>query len=860
MTGEGARLLLRHGARLLDAGAPHRELSAGEAAEAMRRAGTVLVTPDRQGAHLVRAGEGWRLTPELFWSLLDPRTPRADVPETDPAAVLRRLWWRLAWWRSLDAAERVAVAGLLDRAMRGGGAVVDLIDRVAAAGDPFGAAAPAPAAPTPVPGTPPPVDPAELATFFTAPEGLAALYGGAYAARPGQADLATAVARALASGRALLAEAGTGTGKTLAYLAPLVARLAVDGQRRAVVSTYSRALQAQILGGDLPRLTAGRGDLTARLLMGRQNYLCLRQRRAYLTRPLEDARDALKTAALRLWLLETRDGLRDELVRHPLLGEDLRPLFASAQPCMPECWESDACFVIRARRRAREARLVVVNHALLLHDHGAEGSLIGPYDLLVVDEAHRLAGAALDARSVKLDHGRLLDLEEVLGVVRPAGQVLETAALLAVQLRELPEGGQAAEAATSFGRAANRCLRAYGSWWRACGSGLAPGRGVAPGQRLRIPDKDLAFAGVGGATAEVLETVAVAVAAGATLLQRTEQLAELPPGALDLQLRVGQAVQLLRLLERDVRFVVQDPGDRWVTWLDPAPRGALRALGATPLEPGPLLRELWQGSELAPVATSATLSVAGDFGFMIGELGLGGRRPPVATELVPSPFAWEERTRILAAEDLPDPDTPGFAAALIEILAGLRRTVPRQTLVLFTSYRLLQEVADGLRGQAAEPDLFGGEEGDLLVQSPQSGPAELRDRFARGRRAMLLGTSTFWEGVDFPGESLEIVVVTKLPFLVPSDPWVQARCEHLRQAGDDPFRDFMVRDAVLRLRQGIGRLMRRPDDRGVVLLLDNRLISRRYGATFLAALPAPVRWLPGRAGLADAARAFLEST
>jgi Rad3-related DNA helicase len=829
----------------------------GEATAGVRGAGALVVAPGGRGPLLRRQGDAWHLDAALLWSLLDPLAPRPDPPDTDPVRVLRRVWARLGWWRTLPRAERVAVGGLLDRAVRGGGAVAAGLDRVATAGDPFGAAAPGATAAPPAGELPAP-DPAEVARFFDDPAGLPRLYGNRYASRPGQADLAAAVARALASGHALLAEAGTGTGKTLAYLVPLLAHLEQDGQHRAVVSTYSRALQAQILDGDLPRLTRGGESVLARRLMGRRNYLCLRQRRAYLTRPLEEPREALKTAALRLWLLATGEGLRDELVRHPLLAEDLRPLFASAQPCTPECWEGDGCFVVRARRRAREAQLVVVNHALLLSDQDADGALIGPYDLAVVDEAHRLPGAALEARSVRLDHGRLLDLEEVLGAVRPAGQVPETATLLAARLRELPHGDPAAVAAEELGRAANRALRAYGSWWRACGSALAPGGRAAPGQRLRIAEKEVAFAPVAAATGEVLETLAVAVTAGASFLQQGEQLPELPPAAADLHLRCGQAVQLLRLLERDVRFVVQDPSDRWVTWLDPAPRGVLRALGATPLEPGPLLRELWQGAGLAPVTTSATLSVAGDFGFMIGELGLGGRRPPTATELVPSPFAWPERTVALAAEDLPDPDRPEFATAITEILADLRRTVPRQTLALFTSYRLLQEVAAGLREEAAEPDLFGGEEGALLVQTPQAAPAELRDRFARSRRAMLLGTSTFWEGVDFPGESLEIVVVTKLPFLVPSDPWVQARCDHIRQAGDDPFADFMVRDAVLRLRQGVGRLLRRPEDRGVVLLLDNRLITRRYGATFRSALPAPVRWLPRRAELAAAARAFLD--
>jgi Rad3-related DNA helicase len=547
------------------------------------------------------------------------------------------------------------------------------------------------------------------------------------------------------------------------------------------------------------------------------------------------------------------------LARHPLLAPDLADLFGGVQPCTPDCWEQPGCFVTRARRLAREADLVVVNHALLLSDHDAEGALVGPYATLVVDEAHRLPQSALDANTVRLDHRRLDQLEELLGATRPRGQLPETPALLAVRLREHPDGARAGDGAEELGRAAGRCQRAYRAWWRQVGRDLAPGEGAAPGQRLRLPDKDVAFAGVSAATGELLEAAAQAATAAAALNQRAEALDELPADTMDLLLRCAQAGQLVRQLERDVRFVTADPSDRWVTWLDPGPRGQVRALGATPLDPGPLLRDFWQGRQLAPVATSATLAVGEDFGFMLAELGLSGRRPRAGVISVPSPFDWEEQTRCLACDDVPDPDHPEFGAAVIGILDDLRRRVGRQTLALFTSYRLLQEAAQGLRDQDEQAGLFRGDgRGELLVQTSRSSPSELRERFREGRGATLLGTATFWEGVDFPGESLEVVVVTKLPFLVPTDPWVQARCEQLRQAGQNPFQDFMVRDAVLRLRQGVGRLIRRRRDRGIIVLLDNRLRRKSYGATFLAALPAPVRWLPDREALITTIQSFLD--
>jgi len=849
-------LLTRHESGWLDAGAPQRE----PLAQAAFAPGSVTEDPSLPADNLLARAPagGWRVHPHLLWSLLDPLVPR-PLPDSDQRAALRRLWARLGWWQGLPASERLAIAGLLDHAAAEGSELLAVWQRLAAAGNPFGVAAPATAPPAPdasATAIPPPLDPAALAAFMTDPAGLGRRYGRAFTPRPQQADLAAAVARALQAGSALVAEAGTGTGKTLAYLAPLVARLG-EGRSRAVIATYSRALQGQILDGDLPLLLAGRTDITARLLMGRAHYLCLRQRRAFLTRAVADPRQVLATAALRCWLLATTDGLRDELSDHPLLAADLRQLFSGVQPCTPDCWEGHDCFVVRARRQAREAPLVVVNHALLLSDQAADGALIGPFAHLVVDEAHRLPQVILDARTVRLGHDRLVDLQDLLGTVRPAGQAPEVATLLAASLRALADP-RLADAATDFGQAANRCLRAYQDWWQQVGQRLAPGPEAAPGQRVRIADKDVAFASLREATARLLDAAASASAAAARLNQRTETALDITPAITDLLARCAQAGQLCDLLQRDVRFVTSDPSDRWVTWLEPATRGGLRWLGATPLESGPLLREFWSENGLAPVATSATLAIGQDFSFMLGELGLSGRRPPTQTVTVASPFIWEEQTRCLGLETMPDPEHADFAEAIAAVLADLRREVPRQTLVLFTAYRLLQDVAERLRRLDAADGLFAGARSELLVQAPLVGAGELRERFRRGRQAMLLGTSTFWEGVDFPGESLEIVVVTRLPFLVPSDPWVQARCDHLRACGEDPFRTFMLRDAVLRLRQGIGRLLRRSSDRGVAILLDNRLIKRGYGTTFLGALPTSVHWLADRQELATAARDFLD--
>jgi Rad3-related DNA helicase len=846
---EPARIVLAQGETGLDVGAPHHPRDARRAP-----AGTLLVDPGVDPGSLLvgDAAGGWRVHPDWFWACLQPLSPA--TPPADQA--LAAAWRGLRRWRDLPAEELTACRQLCLEHAREAATVIDIIGRVAGAGPPEGAAGgvdepgDAPGAAATSPSLPELSDPRAVADWVADPEGLGALYGDDFWPRPQQAELAAAVARALQDGQALLAEAGTGTGKTLAYLVALLARLG-ENDERAVISTYSRTLQQQVLAGDLPRLIGRDAAPTARLLMGRGNYLCLRQRNAYLTRPRESGRDALVTVAFRLWLQATADGLREELTEHPLLADACPQLFSSVQPCTPDCHADGRCFVTRARRLARQARIVVVNHALLLADHASGGALLGPHEHLLIDEAHRLPGATLDAATVRLDHWRLRGLEDVVGPARGAAAPPEAPALLAVRLARDAEESAASRAARTTAEALGRAMRSYSAWWRNVGRAVRPPAGAAPGQRARVADKDVAFAGVRDETVGLLAALAEAAGAVARLNQLAEDLDDPPGDVLDLLLRCAQAGQLVQTLERDVRFVTSDPTDRWVTWLEPGSEASLTAVGATPLASGPLLREIWQDQRLAPVATSATLAVSGDFGFMLEALGLAGRRPRAATVDVPSPFAWQEHARCLAPEDMPDPDAPGFPGAVAELLAGLRREVPRQTLVLFTSYRLLQDVADRVATLPA------GTAGPLLVQRPRVGADVLRERFRRERGAMLLGTATFWEGVDFPGASLEVVVVTKLPFLVPSDPWVAARCEQLRTAGEDPFRSFMLRDAVLRLRQGVGRLLRRRDDRGVILLLDNRLITRPYGTTFRDALPTAVRWLPQARQLATAAREFL---
>ncbi len=820
--------------------------------------------PDFPGAIVVcgAAGEpeamdrdGLRVCEGLLWSLLDPLNPAiADdevledrlAVETVLRAAARRFRCRLAWWRQLDPSLREtcrrmllgyrpgvwSLLALLDDAFVppqvGGEHGDDLVD-----GDTRRRAEAV---------TMPPPDPAAIFTWLGADDGLGGLYGPEFSPRQEQAEMGRQVATALQQGQPLLVEAGTGVGKTLAYLVPLVAQVIAQGTR-GVVSTHTRALQTQIIEQDLPRLRPLLGDRKFTLLMGRRNYLCLRQRQAYLSQSVEDLEAALKAVAFRLWLHETADGMRDEIAGHPLLAEDTGVLFDAADLCLPGlCYEGSRCFVQNARRRAREADVLVVNHSLLLHDQKAGHTLLGDIDHLVVDEAHRLPSVTLETHAVSVSLRRLHDLEDLLGKVKGAGPMPERIGLVAERLRSHGrEGEMAAGLCQDFAGSIRRVFTCFTDWWQALGvqvDAKMPARGRPQG-RIRVRDKDEAFGELRAEVLAVEEQLAEATGTFARLANKVSVLDELSSALEDDLAQLAQAGQLLRKLHEDVHFLVSDPDENWVTWLEPGRHRGVVRLGATLLEAGGVLREYWQNDDCRPIMTSATLAVGEDFTHMMAELGLTRRRPATSTHTSPSPFDFHKQSLVLVPQHFPDPGSPQFGTAVGEVMRDLARGAGRKTLGLFTSYRLIREAVEVLAhaGLNDEPNAERGSDPIVLAQTPRSGPGALLKQFRHHRRAMLLGTSTFWEGVDFPGEDLEILVVTKLPFLVPNDPWVEARCERVAAAGDNPFTSFMVRDAVLRLRQGFGRLIRRTGDRGVVIILDNRLHTKNYGTKFLSSLP-----------------------
>ncbi|MBK9775400.1 MAG: DEAD/DEAH box helicase [bacterium] len=813
--------------------------------------GTVLIAGT--GSECRELGGGGLLVGGgALWSLLDPGQPRAPAPDDDEDGIAietvlrqgaRRFVERVRWYRQLDQALRDAVRRDLSFGHPSLAPLLDHLEQVALPPvEPVAAAESTPPDAARVP-RPCPGDPDGIHAWLCDTEGLGAVYGDKWSPRSEQATMAREVALALQRREPLLVEAGTGVGKTLAYLVPLAAAAAQG--RRAVVSTHTRALQSQVLSQDLPRLQPLLGEKRFRLLMGRRNYLCLRQERAFLTRPVEDLADGLRTAALRLWLAVTSEGLREELADHPVLQPCLAELFDAADLCLPGlCWETDRCHVQRARRRAREADILVVNHALLLHDLRQGGTLLGEYDALVIDEAHRLPAVTLETHSVACGLRRLTDLDDALGAA-PAGGIPPRLELAARRLEARgPAGERAAAACTDCGRALVRMQTSFRRWWQGVGEQMTqlPGAAQSDIGRVRLRDTEAYFAPLRPQTAALLEDAAAAAAAQAMVGTAVGDLDDLEPALQDDLAQVAMAGQILRLLEHDVAFLTGAPDEGWVTWIEPsrqraaAGRPGVALLGATLLEAGSVLREAWQEADLRPIVTSATLAVGEDFTHMLDELGLSRRRPSTRTLSCPSPFDYREQCRILVPARFADPGSPGFDEAVGGVLAALARGVPRKTMALFTSYRAIRVAQEVLAAHGFDASGAGGGP-VVLAQGPRQPAAAVGEQFRRLPRAILLGTATFWEGVDFPGDDLEVLIVAKLPFLVPSDPWVEARCERLQAMGENPFTSFMVRDAVLRLRQGFGRLIRRTGDRGVVLILDNRLHTKNYGNTFLGALP-----------------------
>ena len=682
-------------------------------------------------------------------------------------------------------------------------------------------------------------DPAELAALL-APEGPLARAFPDYEQRESQRQMLLAVAQTQQRGGSLVVEAGTGTGKSLAYLLPALARARGKGER-VVVSTYTHTLQEQLLEKDLPFLREWLPwDFEACLLKGRPNYVSLRRWRRHLAQPCADADELRFKLKVLVWLNTTQTGDRAELRlqgREQVLWAQIAsdPLDCAGLHCTAE-----DCFVHRARAEAEGADLVVVNHALLMADAATGGGILPPYDHLVVDEAHHLEEAATQGLRCEVDGPGLNALLERLvqdggqGLIeevrrRPrlgaADAHLEPAA--AVALRARPRVGELFEAAALWMTERLAELDRRDDSLR-----LVPALRETPGW----PVLEAAGGDLTTALAALDAHLRGAVASARDWLGGDE-----PDQALrELEIirgRLEEAGQLLReaLLEPDPERVY------WFAY----PQGL--TLRSAPIDVGGLLREHVYRERSSVVFTSASLAVAGSFDYFCSRAGLGSG---VETLLLPSPFDYLEQALVCLPTDLPEPDSEDWEPRLTELIADVAGRIGGRTLVLFTSYRQLREVYEALKQRTDLDHLL------ILGQGLDGQRRHLLKAFLEAERPLLLGTTSFWEGIDIPGDQLSCVAVVRLPFPVPTDPVYAARAERVR----DPFRGYALPLAALRLKQGFGRLIRRSSDRGAVLILDNRILVREYGQAFLDVLPPASRYLGPAARVGERIQAWLTSS
>jgi len=689
----------------------------------------------------------------------------------------------------------------------------------------------------------------EQVAEWLAPGGRLAGAWPRYEDREAQRTLAVAIAETMELGGVRLAEAPTGVGKSLAYLLPSLL-LAAQKNRRVVVATCTRSLQDQLYERDLPMLMEATGlRVPAARLKGKQNYLCPRALDLIDSREAEE-REVLE--ALRAWAAADPEGDLDRFATaDPETFRRLRPRVATdpAACTSATCRRGRECFWARARRAAGEARILIVNHALLALSGDVEG-LLPDIDVLLVDEAHRLEGVLLGQLERSVTRNRFEELLRLVGTGRRprggGGGLLARYRGFATPLLSGAQGESAFEQAERLATRVSECRTDVERLFEKLAVSDAGGPVGIYGRRERYASA----ADLIGGDLDALEVVLQHAGEIARLLKRLGVSVETSGGhGEDLSAEMDQLAARWTGVARDLADLA-DPsegsGREWVYWRTSGTRGV--SLHAAPVSVGTHARRLVFGRARAAVLTSATLSSAGDFDWIAGRLGLGETHGlPYDTCVTASPFPLERQMQAWVYEG--GDETESVAGVVAALAARTRANI----LVLLTAHERLRRVRERLR------DRLGATR--TLLSQEWDGPAGIvTERFRTTRGAVLLGVQSLWEGVDFPGDALEILVVAKLPFSVPDDPMVEARAERLREEGLDPFRHDAIPEAVLRFRQGVGRLIRRADDRGVLVVCDPRLRTASYRRPFVESLPVPLQFTREADALAGEAARFLDQS
>ncbi len=598
--------------------------------------------------------------------------------------------------------------------------------------------------------------------------------------------MARAVEQVIAVGGTLLAEAGTGTGKTLAYLIP-----AILSGRKTLVATGTKTLQDQLFFKDIPLLaTALPFKFKTSLMKGRGNYLCRRNLRRALeethTRPQRQALLKIQT-----WSATSARGDRSELAFLPEPDPLWDDIAAWSETCLgTSCEDYDDCFLTRMRQEAGGADVIITNHHLLLADavlrDRGQFQVIPSYDVLVVDEAHLLEDVATDFFGVELSNLRVERL------------VRDT-------LREWTRAGASGAGDRSLPNQLSLLAETSARFFRSLD--------LPEGTRRLRPD---ALEGICREAGQNLIRTLV------LLYDLLQAAPEKPEGLLACARRAReQAAILTGLMDVSKEASDSEAGPAMVRWAERRGRGIF--LRASPLDVSADFRRMILESAQAVILTSATLSAAGHFDFLRSRLGIREAQEFQAA----SPFDYSHQAVLYVPRHLPDPRSPGFVEAAAEEICGLLEITRGRALVLFTSVEAMETTHRLVEGRVPFP---------LMVQG-QGPRTELLERFRKDLASVLFATRSFWQGVDVVGEALSCVIIHKLPFGFPGDPILEARLEYIQQQGGDPFWEYQVPSAIITLRQGLGRLIRSEQDRGVLCILDRRLLSRGYGRAFLESLP-----------------------
>ncbi|MBI1355364.1 MAG: DEAD/DEAH box helicase [Acidobacteria bacterium] len=608
--------------------------------------------------------------------------------------------------------------------------------------------------------------------------GLLASWHPQYEYRHGQLDMAHEVELALAESKHLIVEAGTGTGKTLAYLLPTLA-----SGRRVIISTGTKNLQEQLFYKDVPFIEQHwERPLRVAYMKGRQNYLCREKLYEAEKRPILSGFDEIEEFALiKAWEPETETGDRAELKQLRQDSGTWHKLDARRELCAgSKCPHFERCFITKMHQRAAEADLIIVNHHLFFADLALReddfASIIPDYQAVIFDEAHEIEEVAGQHFGVQLSNYRL---EELARDVRNVAHQNDC-------------GSPGLDRAIDL--LAGRAMAFFALFERIEGRKAFRDR---EGFRERFKDE---YSGLLGAVQ--------------TLEAALKLIPQQPDPVLPLERRCSEVETALRLL-------FEEHDERYVYWMERRGRGVF--LQATPIDVAGLLSERLFEQVPTVVLTSATLAVDGSFDYLRDRLGVTEARELI----VPGHFDYATQALLYVASELPDPRSVQFTQRAADEALALLRASRGRAFVLFTSYQQMRAVYEIVSFALEYPCLLQG-------TAPNSA---LLEEFRSTPGAVLFATASFWQGVDVPGEQLSLVIIDKLPFAAPSDPVVEARIKAIRQAGGNPFVEYQIPDAVLTLKQGFGRLIRSSKDRGVLALLDSRVVKQSYGRIFLDSLP-----------------------